>query len=113
MHPKYKMKGLNEKYILKKAMGDQIPKSIVERHKQPYRAPDIASFTQENTRQYVEDLMSADRIAEYNYFDKSKTSLLMKKINAGKAIGYKDNMAFMAILSTQCLHELFIKNYEI
>lgn len=113
LHPKYKMKGLNEKYILKKAMGDQIPQSIVERHKQPYRAPDISSFTGNNIRQYVEDLLSADRIEEYNYFDKSKTSLLMKKINAGKAIGYKDNMAFMAILSTQCLHEQFIKNFEI
>jgi len=108
--PKYKMQGLNEKYILKKSLGSDIPSSIVNRYKQPYRSPDIPSFTGDNFRSYVEELMGEDKISQYNYFDKAKVSLLMKKINAGKAIGYKDNMAFMAILSTQCLHQLFIEN---
>ena len=111
LHPKYKMKGLNEKYILKKAMGDQIPENILKRYKQPYRAPDIASFTGKNQREYVNDLMGQTKIRNNDYFDYKKVNLLMKKINAGRAIGYKDNMAFMAILSTQCLHDLFVKNY--
>lgn len=111
LHPKYKMKGLNEKYILKKAMGDQVPKSILNRYKQPYRAPDISSFTGNIQREYVNDLMGQTKIRNNDYFDYKKVNLLMKKINAGRAIGYKDNMAFMAILSTQCLHDLFVKNY--
>ena len=108
LHPKYKMKGLNEKYLLKKAMGNYVPEDIVNRYKQPYRSPDIPSFTGAYSRDYVDDLMSAEKISEYNYFNPVKVALLMKKINAGKAIGYKDNMAFMGILSTQCLHKLFI-----
>lgn len=110
LHPKYKMKGLNEKYLLKKAMGKYIPKSIVNRYKQPYRSPDIPSFTGDSQREYVTDLLSSSKISQYNYFDPKKVELLKKKIINGKAIGYKDNMAFMGILSAQCLHKLFLEN---
>ena len=42
--PKYKLRGMNEKYVLKKSFADLLPPSIVERPKQPYRAPIAASF---------------------------------------------------------------------
>lgn len=109
LHPKYKMKGLTEKYLLKKSMGKYIPADIAKRPKQPYRSPDIISFTGDNTHEYINVLMGDEMIKKYNYFDSNKVKLLRKKIAAGKAIGYKDNMAFMAILSTQCMHKLFIE----
>ena len=112
LHPKYKMKGLTEKYLLKKAMGKYIPQSIVNRYKQPYRAPDIPSFIEEKNNEYVFDLLSKKKIDDFGYFDSNKISLLLKKIKAGKAIGYKDNMAFMGVLSTQALHELFISSFD-
>lgn len=110
LHPKLKMKVLNEKYLLKKALGQYIPKSIVQRHKQPYRAPDIAAFTKPdgNVVDFVADLLSADNLAASDYFDQKKVALLLRKIKAGRAIGYKDNMAFMGILSTQVWHSQFI-----
>lgn len=110
LHPKFKMKALNEKYLLKKAMGKYIPDSIVNRYKQPYRAPDIPAFTGDAHKEYVEELLSPELISKYNYFDSKKVELLKRKIAQGKAIGYKDNMAFMGILSTQCLHKLFIES---
>jgi len=109
LHPKLKMKALNEKYLLKKAMGKYVPDSIVNRYKQPYRAPDIPSFTGGAQRDFVEELLSTEKISSYNYFDAKKVELLKRKIKHGKAIGYKDNMAFMGILSTQCLHKLFLE----
>ncbi len=39
-----KLRGLDEKSILKRAAGDLVPPSVLERKKQPYRAPDAASF---------------------------------------------------------------------
>ncbi len=41
---RYKMKGLKEKNILKQAMRDIVPDSIINRTKQPYMAPDVQSF---------------------------------------------------------------------
>jgi len=110
IHPKFKMKGLNEKYLLKKAMGSYIPKEIVNRYKQPYRAPDIPSFSGNNQLAYVDELLSEGKINDYGYFDSFKVSLLRKKINDGKTIGFKDNMAFMGILSTQMIHALFVED---
>jgi len=109
IHPKYKMKGLNEKYLLKETMRNDIPKSIVNRYKQPYRAPDIDSFLQNGKLGEVgQNYMNKERILKYEYFDAEKVNRLIKKIESGRAIGYKDNMAFMGILSTQIWHNHFI-----
>jgi len=112
IHPNVKMKVLNEKYILKKAMKSYLPDSIINRSKQPYRAPDIPSFFLSKSPEYVEELLSDDMIRKNNYFDPHKVSMLYKKIQHGRAIGYKDNMALVGILSTQIWHHLFIDNYK-
>jgi asparagine synthase (glutamine-hydrolysing) len=111
LHPNIKMKVLNEKYLLKHTMKRYLPDSIINRSKQPYRAPDIPSFFTTPAPEYVSELLSEDTIRKYNYFDPRKVSLLCKKIKQGRAIGYKDNMALVGILSTQIWHYLFIENY--
>lgn len=112
LHPKFKMFGLQEKFLLKKSMSSLVPNKIVKRHKQPYRSPDIDSFINDDELDYVSELMSEKRIKEYGYFDINRVAFLLKKIRAGRAIGYKDNMAFMGILSTQALHYLFLEKFN-
>lgn len=111
VHPKYKMMGLNEKYLLKKTMSKYLPTSIVSRYKQPYRAPDIPSFFQTGAPAYIDELLDADTVRKYGYFDVDRVNRLVKKIKNGRAIGYKDNMSFIGILSTQAWHHLFIDNF--
>ena len=106
--PKLKMKALNEKYLLKNCMGGYLPDAIVNRHKQPYRAPDIPSFFAESTPQYVEDMLSEEALAKTGLFDSKRVQMLLKKIRLGRAIGYKDNMALVGILSTQVWHDLYM-----
>lgn len=112
LHPNIKMKVLNEKYLLKQAMKKYIPKNIVQRHKQPYRAPDIAAFFSGKIPDYVHELLSKDCLTRYGYFDSRKVELLMAKIKAGHVIGFKDNMAFIGILSTQVWHNLYIEQFS-
>lgn len=110
IHPNLKMKVLNEKYLLKLALKNELPASIVSRSKQPYRAPDIPAFFSKGIAlDYVDELLGADTVKRYGYFDAHKTGFLVKKIRAGRALGYKDNMALVAILSTQLWHHLFIE----
>ena len=111
LHPKYKMKVLNEKYLLKKAMQNDLPKKITNRFKQPYRAPNIPAFFRSNSNEYVPHLLSRNKINDYGYFDSNKVDRLKKKIEKGRAIGNKDNMALVGILSTQVWHFLFIENF--
>ncbi len=115
IHPRLKMKVLEEKYLLKKAAGHYLPADIVKRHKQPYRAPDIPAFIGGDTQAtpgYVQELLSEEVINRYGYFDPNRVRLLKKKADAGRAVGYKDNMAFVGILSTQIWHYHFIENFQ-
>jgi len=111
LHPKFKMKVLNEKYLLKKAMQNDLPKAITNRFKQPYRAPNIPAFFGAKAGDYVHDLLSAQKLNEYGYFDANRVRRLVKKIEAGRAVGNTDNMALVGILSTQVWHHLFIERF--
>ncbi|MBI5586771.1 MAG: asparagine synthase (glutamine-hydrolyzing) [Deltaproteobacteria bacterium] len=111
--PHYKIKGLNEKYILKKCMSRYLPERIVKRSKQPYLAPDGKSFFNDGKpADYVEELLSESCLGEYGYFKPGPVRLLFNKFLKGGAIGFKDNMALVGILSTQLLHYRFIKNFN-
>jgi len=108
--PRYKLNGLNEKYILKRAMQGLVPERIRQRNKQPYRAPDSESFFVDGEPlDYVADLLSEERLKRSGYFDPRSTGLLMNKCRRGQAVGFADNMAFVGILSTMLLDEQFIQ----
>jgi asparagine synthase (glutamine-hydrolysing) len=112
IHPKYKMRALNEKYLLKKAFREYLPAEIIKRYKQPYRAPDIPAFFGGGTPAYATELLDKQKLRDYGYFEADKVERLIRKIQAGRAIGYKDNMALIGILSTQVWHYHFIENYH-
>jgi asparagine synthase (glutamine-hydrolysing) len=42
--PSLKLRGLDEKYLLKRAVKDLVPAEILRRAKHPYRAPIFRSF---------------------------------------------------------------------
>ncbi len=113
--PGHKIFGLNEKYLLKKAMEKELPKEITERVKQPYMAPDSNSFVQYDSPSYTQDILSEDSLSKAGLFNPKSVSRLVAKCTkmADKHLSFKDNMSFISILSTQLLHERFINNFEI
>ena len=108
----YKIRGINEKYILKKCMAPHLPPNIVKRTKQPYLAPDSKSFFEGGKAAgYAEELLSEKKVAEYGYFNPGPVAMLVNKCKKGGAIGFKDNMALVGILSTQILHRQFVEDF--
>ncbi|MBF0443190.1 MAG: asparagine synthetase B, partial [Oligoflexales bacterium] len=111
--PFLKMNALNEKYILKLAMKDLIPLNIIERKKQPYRAPDSQSFIgKDRTAEsdWVFELLSERKLRESSLFNTKAVGKLVEKAQKGAITSVKDNMAFVGILSTQLIHEQFINS---
>jgi len=107
---RYKIMGLEEKFLLKYIAKDLVPDSIRKRAKQPYRAPDSqAFFSNGKAADYVSYLLSNERIRQSGYFNHAAIRKLVEKCAAGRAIGFSDNMAFVGILSTMLLDELFIQ----
>ena len=107
--PAYKLRGLQEKLILKHAARDWLPPLLVNRPKQPYRAPDVTPFVSQG--RLVESAavhLAPDRIADAGLFDPRAVTALVGKCCAGQAIGHGDRMAFLGVLSTMILHSRFV-----
>ncbi|WP_286834249.1 MULTISPECIES: asparagine synthase (glutamine-hydrolyzing) [unclassified Proteiniphilum] len=109
LRPSYKLKGLQEKYLLKKMMRNRVPEKIIARQKQPYRAPVASSFRSEYLPDYLQELLSKEKIQSIGIFDYGRVKLLLDKMELMHHITEIDGMAFTAILSTQILNSCFVE----
>jgi asparagine synthase (glutamine-hydrolysing) len=111
--PKLKIRGLREKHILREAMKELLPPHIGNRTKQPYRAPDCQSFVGAEAPAYVAQRLSAAEVASTGYFDARAVSRLADKCRKQQITGFRDNMAFVGVLSTQLWHREFVEGATI
>ncbi len=112
----YKLAGLEEKQILKHAAREYVPAEIRKRKKQPYRAPDAASFIGKDAPAYVAEMFSEEAVKAFGVFSPEAVRGLYQKCvaradKAGEAglFSNTDNMAFVGILSTQLLANEFVR----
>ena len=109
---KYKLHVLDEKHVLKRAAAGLVPPSILERTKQPYRAPDALSFGGDEGREWVETVAGERALADAGVFQPESARQIIAKCRArvsGGQFSNADNMAVVGVLSTQLLHEQFIR----
>lgn len=111
--PWYKLRGLDEKYILKRAFAADLPASISARAKQPYRAPIHRCFCG-GIETLAASMLSPSLLREYGYFDPASVAALVRKIEAAGEAGVsaRDDMALVGVVSLQLLHHFFIKGWE-
>ena len=80
--------------------------------KQPYRAPDAKCFIGNDGDGLVEGMLSTGCIGEKGYFDPRQVERLVSKFHRNPVTGFKDNMAFVGILSTQLIDQLFVRDFR-
>ncbi|MBY3530793.1 asparagine synthase (glutamine-hydrolyzing) [Rhizobium laguerreae] len=107
LHPEQKLKGLDEKHVLRGVAGKLLPEEITERRKQPYRAPDIEAFVGKSKHEFVETAVGAEGVKRSGIFDPVTVEKLHRKCATGASSGFRDNAAFVGILSTQLWQETF------
>lgn len=106
--PRLKLKGLTEKHILRESVKDLLPDVIAKRPKQPYRAPESRAFLRSRVGATVLDHMSRANVANAGYFNPDLVGRLVDKCDKLASTGFRDNLAFVGILSTQVWHEAFV-----
>ncbi len=104
--PRFKLRGLDEKHVLKHAFREQLPAAIALRPKQPYRAPISACFRKDGSHAGVR-LLEPEALAAFGYFDASTASRLVQKSRQSGSLSERDEMAMALMASLQSLHEQF------
>ncbi len=107
---RWKIRGLNEKYILKRAFGEDLPVAIGKRPKQPYRAP-IHTVFLSGKHDYVREMMSESALKHSGLFDAAKVPYLLKRLAGEGGQSEFQNMALIGILSTQILYRQFVSDF--
>jgi asparagine synthase (glutamine-hydrolysing) len=110
-----KLRTLDEKHVLKRAMADLLPPGVLERKKQPYRAPVVQPFFASGTPDYVEACLSPEAIKDMGIWQPQPTAALVAKCRKtlGKSMSNTDDMAFCAVLSTQLMARDLIKGTRV
>jgi asparagine synthase (glutamine-hydrolysing) len=108
-----KLRRLVEKYLLKRLASAVVPAPVWQRSKQPYRAPGAKSFFAGRAGGYLSDLLSPAQLRRDGVFNPRAVELLLRKYRAGKAVAEKDDMALVAVLSTQIVLDRFVNHFEV
>jgi asparagine synthase (glutamine-hydrolysing) len=108
-----KLRTLREKHVLRESMASRLPAAIGNRSKQPYRAPDSASFFGKHAPAYVSEVVSHSAIASAGLFDAAAVAKLARKCAAGGALGFRDNMALVGVISGQLWTDAFIRRKDV
>lgn len=107
-----KLRALDEKRVLKQVGRELVPNEILTRKKQPYRAPDALAFVGDHVPSWTEEVLSEEAVTRAGVFVPRAASQLWKKCQQRAAEGQfsnTDNMALIALLSTQLLHRDLIQ----
>ncbi|HYU89605.1 MAG TPA: asparagine synthase (glutamine-hydrolyzing) [Gemmatimonadales bacterium] len=105
-----KLRGLREKDILRRWGGATglLPPAVTRRRKQPYRAPDVPAFFEGRPPEYVEALLDPGSLARTGIFNPQAVAGLVRRCRAGRAEGFRESQALVAILSTELWHREFL-----
>ena len=108
---KWKILGLNEKHLLKKAFKKILPETITTRSKHPYRAPIAQSLLRGKSADYTAEMLSETNLKNTGLFDTNKTEKLLAKIKSTGTANEMESMALVGMLSSQILHQKFIEDF--
>jgi asparagine synthase (glutamine-hydrolysing) len=110
LHPRWKMHGLREKYILRRLAQRWLPRSIAWRPKAMFRAP-FDSFSFDNPPAFIDQLLSEQSLKNTDYFDPPAVKhwrMVHSQMRVGSNQRTSIEMGLVGVVSTQLWHHTFI-----
>lgn len=109
--PDLKLRGLEEKYLLKRLARQYLPEEIWKRPKRPYRAPIQRAFFNPIAEEYLGQVLSPQALTRAGLFKPGAVAQLLARGKEGRNLGETDEMALVGIISTQLLYHRFIEQF--
>jgi asparagine synthase (glutamine-hydrolysing) len=109
--PKWKLRGLRDKAILRRVAGRWLPKSIAWRRKAMFRAP-FDSFHLDQAPPFVEQLLSEESLKRTGYFDVQavrhwRTAFRQMRPRSSQRVSVE--MGLVGVLATQLWHHTYVE----
>jgi asparagine synthase (glutamine-hydrolysing) len=110
LHPRWKLHGFREKYLLRLLAERWLPRAVARRRKVMFRAP-LDSFYLEGAPAFVEDLLSEASLRRTGYFDPAAVQhwrTAYRQLRRGSMARISVEMGLAGVISTQLWHHLYI-----
>ena len=110
LHPRWKLRGLRDKYLLRLVAERWLPKEIARRSKVIFRAP-LDSFHMDPEPPFVGQLLSEESLRRTGYFDAAAVQHWRKafrQMRAGSLPRLSVEMGLVAVVATQLWHHTYI-----
>ena len=104
-----KLRGLKEKYLLKRYALGRLPRSVIDRPKFPYRAPVAEALVGAVAPPWTRELLSREGVDHVGVFSGEKVEKLVGKLRKGGVPTEADNMALVAVTTTQLLAKSYFE----
>jgi len=111
LHPKWKLHGLREKYLLRLVASRWLPKEAAWRRKAMFRAPlDSFHLTGERAPKWIADVLSRESLEKTGFFDVDAVLAARERLpHMWKGLKRTSvEMGLVAVTATQLWHHLFI-----
>jgi asparagine synthase (glutamine-hydrolysing) len=102
-----KLRGLTEKWVLRRIARGRVPPQVETRPKFPYRAPIAEALAGPRAPAWAGELLSREAVDAAGIFDGAKVEKLLAKLRAADAPSDADDLALAAVASTQLLWHRF------
>ncbi len=116
LHPRWKLRGFRDKYLLRLVSERYLPKSIAWRRKAMFRAPmDSFHFDEisaDGPGRWVEPLLSASALRQTGYFNVAEVQRWRKefrRLRPGSLARTSVEMGLVGVTATQLWHHTYIK----
>jgi|TARA_B100001971_G_C18250478_1_gene577791 asparagine synthase (glutamine-hydrolysing) len=103
--PNYKFNGNIQKYILRKAVKNLIPKEILNRKKHPFVVP-LGNWYKENLKELAEMVLSKTNIGHGYYFNYEPIKKIMRNYNKSKLYYGRQ---IWSLISFDIWHKIYIE----
>jgi asparagine synthase (glutamine-hydrolysing) len=110
LHPRWKLRGLRAKYLLRKVAERWLPREIAWRPKAMFRAP-LGPFHGPEAPAWVEQLLRPEALRRAGYFDAEAVGHWRERhreMRAGSQARLAAEMGLVGVVATQLWHQQFI-----
>jgi asparagine synthase (glutamine-hydrolysing) len=110
LHPRWKLRGLTSKYLLRRLAERWLPRESAWRRKAMFRAP-LDPFHDPSAPGYVRQLLSPESLRRAGYFDPDAVARWRERyprMRPGSTARIATEMGLVGVVATQLWHALFI-----